>query len=712
METGKDLIILVDDNPATLRAGKNVLSKNYDIVTAPSAAKMFSLLENNSPALILLDIDMPEMNGYEAIKILKSKPETSGIPVIFLTGKTESDDELEGLSLGAIDYITKPFQPPLLLKRIEVHLLVEAQKKSLDAARLRADEENLSKSQFLAYMSHEIRTPMNAILGMAELILQEKPAQKIMDKAGIIKNAGANLLVIINDILDFSKIEAGRLDIVPHDYSFKTFIQGVIDIIRIRANAKNLAFETLIDENIPAVLYGDDQRIREILINLLGNSVKYTEKGKITLWASCKSNAESETVLCFQVSDTGIGIKSEDMPQLFTGFTRFDTHRNAGVQGTGLGLAITHQLCTMMGGSINVESAYGKGSVFTVRVPQQYRPGGAVDCGAGGMDRATETQNAAPERANFIAPDARVLIVDDIDYNLQVAEGFLAPYRMRVDCVKNGEQALEKTSAANYDLVFMDHMMAGMDGVEAVAAIRTQEKAKDRKTHVPVIALTSNAISGMREFFIENGFDDFLPKPVEIARMDEIVSRWLPESKKRRDVLPGSDTRRETAVEDIAEEARLDMLKHYKKHFEDGKDADEAYLARFAELVSAFKTHAKKRRGSDIAAADALVAAAKAGDTAAISAVLPGFYNELTAAFAAGKNAAASGVDAAFTARAQALGEALQQGDKAASRSIMKEIAAMPLTEAAQELYVDLYDLFMMDEFEQAQRRLALWLNK
>ena len=508
-------------------------------------------------------------------------------------------------------------------------------------AKIHAEEAARAKSEFLARMSHEIRTPMNAITGMSELILREENMNSaINDYAANIKNSGNHLLSIINDILDFSKIETGKLEIIPINYIFSSLICDVISITRVKAADKPIFFTADIDCNIPNRLIGDEVRFKQILINILGNAVKYTDEGFISL--EVKSSVVKEDVfLTIKISDSGVGIKKADIGKLFDEFTQFDMIKNRGREGAGLGLTITKNLCIAMGGSITVESKYGKGTAFTIKLPQKIcNPGDSYE-------RIAQVQNAAdkdilvlesrpiyaesirktlrslgldcdfstflPEFSNklsensydyifissllypsakkiiskanasarlvlmgglgehsdqpdlicvsmplhcisvanilnsgsetiaarefehesisFIAPGARVLIVDDIETNLAVAEGLMLPYKMQIDTCASGKEAIELIKKNHYDLVFMDHMMPEMDGVETVRIIRSFHDSYYK--NLPIVAFTANAVSGVREMFLENGMNDFISKPVELGKLGSILLRWIPEQKRQ-----------------------------------------------------------------------------------------------------------------------------------------------------------------------------------
>jgi len=328
-----------------------------------------------------------------------------------------------------------------------------------------------------------------------------------------VKQAGTNLLSIINDILDLSKIESKKLEIVSSNYLFSSMINDVVSIIKTRITDSELKFDINIDSNIPNSLIGDETRIRQVLLNILGNAVKYTKKGFISLSVSGEI-IENKVLLTMEVADSGIGIKSEDLKVLFDEFVRVDMESKKGIEGTGLGLAIAKNILTAMDGNISVQSEYGKGSTFTVKLPQKISSDEIFD--------SIKNDNIS---INFNAPNARVLVVDDIDANLKVVKGLLHPYKMQIDLCTSGAEAIEMVKANNYDLVFMDHMMPDMDGVEATKIIR------EIYANLPIIALTANAVSGVKEMFFSNGFNDFLSKPIDTINLNSILEKWLPKEK-------------------------------------------------------------------------------------------------------------------------------------------------------------------------------------
>jgi signal transduction histidine kinase/CheY-like chemotaxis protein len=371
----------------------------------------------------------------------------------------------------------------------------------------RAEDANNAKSEFLANMSHEIRTPMNAIIGMGEMLARSELKSSQKKYLDDIRKSSQSLLVIINDILDFSKIEAGKLEIVVANYSLRAMLDNLNSIFTLLCQKKNLDFVYYIDANVPATISGDENRLRQVLTNLLSNSVKYTKKGRVE-FSVRKGDGD---ILHFDVKDTGIGIREEDKGKLFKPFEQLDLRKNRNVVGTGLGLAISYNLCNLMGGNLSLESVYGKGSVFSVEMP---------------CVTAEATEADAPDTAvEFSAPEARVLVVDDIDVNLSVAEALLGTFEIEPTLASSGETAVNFANDNRYDLIFMDHMMPGMDGIETTSRIRA---LGGRNETVPIVALTANAISGVEEMFLENRMDGFLPKPLDIALLNLCLRKWLP----------------------------------------------------------------------------------------------------------------------------------------------------------------------------------------
>lgn len=407
--------------------------------------------------------------------------------------------------------------------REEILANLEKQTALAEENRLAAVRANQAKGNFLANMSHEIRTPMNAILGMNEMVMREEISPKAAQYSQDIYNAGQTLLAIINDILDFSKIESGKMEIVPVAYELSSLLNDVIVMVTGKVGKKGLELVADVSPDIPHQLYGDELRIRQIVLNLVNNAIKYTDKGSVTLKVGFQKTGDEYLALQISVIDTGIGIREEDIDKLFDSFQRVDMAANRNVEGTGLGLAITKQLAEQMEGSIEVESVYGQGSTFRVSLPQKIMDETPIGDFASAV---AERRRNEQEDVAFVAPDARILIVDDNKVNLVVAKGLIKETRIQIDSVLSGEEALEKIKTNKYDIILLDHMMPVMDGMETLKRMREQEENMSRDA--AVIALTANAISGSREMYLAAGFEDYLSKPINALHYKELVRKYLP----------------------------------------------------------------------------------------------------------------------------------------------------------------------------------------
>ncbi len=379
-----------------------------------------------------------------------------------------------------------------------------------------------AKAKFLASMSHEIRTPINAVLGIDELIAKESTEENIREYAEDIRTAGRSLLAIINDILDFSKLESGKMNIVPTEYDLASVINDSCSMVKVKADEKELTFKTICDETLPSRLFGDEVRIRQILLNLLSNAIKYTHEGSVTLLINGKKQESGHYLLELVVKDTGIGIKEENIPVLFDSFSRVDENTTHRIEGTGLGLSIVHNLVELMHGTIQVQSHYGQGSVFTVTLPQ----GVISDLPIGNLSNSYTNHHITYSGDDVIAPDARILVVDDVPVNIKVFCGLLKDTMMNVDTATSGREALRKIRNHTYDIIFLDHMMPDLDGIETLKLIRGMTEQKKKNT--PVIMLTANAILGAKEEYLQKGFDDYLSKPIQKDKLLKLVRQYLP----------------------------------------------------------------------------------------------------------------------------------------------------------------------------------------
>lgn len=400
----------------------------------------------------------------------------------------------------------------------------EQEKKSAEAQKKEVEQIARSKDTFFANMSHEIRTPINTIIGLNEMILREDISDEIAENAINIQNASKMLLTTINDILDLSKLESGKMDIVPTQYEISSMFSDLVNLIWIRAHQKNLEFKVDIDPEIPSMLYGDEIRIKQVVTNMLTNAVKYTSSGSVTLSAKGERVAADQILLRISVQDTGMGIRKESLDDLFSSFKRVDESDNRNIEGTGLGLNISKQLIEMMGGKISVDSVYHQGSTFTVEVKQRIvnvRPIGVINF-------ATQKQlnHRAAYRQSFIAPDARILVVDDNSMNLMVVVKLLRDTKVKVDMAESGREALQKTAENTYHVILMDHMMPEMDGAATLRAVRSQTKGFCQKT--PVIALTANVMSDAEQVYRNMGFDGYLAKPISAPLLEAGLLKYLP----------------------------------------------------------------------------------------------------------------------------------------------------------------------------------------
>ena len=438
-------------------------------------------------------------------------------------------------------------QNTIVISELEKARDVEKAKEEAEKAKEIAQQANRAKSDFLANMSHEIRTPINAVLGIDEMILRESTDSKILEYASDIKQAGSMLLSLINDILDFSKIESGKMDIIPVDYDLGILLSDTIDMIHSRAEEKKLQLELNIESNTPVHLHGDEVRLRQIITNILTNAVKYTPEGIITLTVSGKKVSEKAVQLYVSVKDTGIGIKKEDLARLFNPFQRVDESRNRNIEGTGLGLSITMCLLNLMGSRLEVESAYGEGSDFYFYLEQEQ-----LDDEILGEDIQKYCEKVRGEISvsteQFYAPDAKILVVDDNEMNLKVFSGLLKNHGMQIDTAMSGKECLARIEQNAYHMIFMDHLMPEMDGVETLRQIR--ELKTNRSKDAVIIILTANAVSGAREMFLEEGFADYLSKPIIAVNLEKMIQKYLPE-----ELLTNNDLEQKNKIPATSDEA-------------------------------------------------------------------------------------------------------------------------------------------------------------
>lgn len=383
---------------------------------------------------------------------------------------------------------------------------------------------NEAKSQFLANMSHEIRTPINGILGMDSVLLKECHDENLREYAKNIQSAGQSLLSIINDILDISKIESGKMEILTIRYQLFSVLNDCYNLTKIKLQNKPVSFIMQINEKLPSWLYGDEVRIRQIINNFLSNAVKYTKEGNITFELDFEEKTDEQILLVITVRDTGIGIKEEDLGKLFESFTRIEEKRNRNIEGTGLGLNLTKNLVNLMGGEVFAESTYGKGSCFTAKIPQKIAD--AKPMGDFGKRYQQYLSTSDDDKLSFLAPDAKILVVDDVTMNIKVVEGLLKATKIQIDTAVSGSECLECVKTTPYQIIFLDHMMPEMDGLETLEHMKNL--ADNPNAQTPVIMLTANAIVGAKEEYMEAGFTDYLTKPIRETELLEMILKYLP----------------------------------------------------------------------------------------------------------------------------------------------------------------------------------------
>jgi signal transduction histidine kinase/FixJ family two-component response regulator/HPt (histidine-containing phosphotransfer) domain-containing protein len=609
---------------------------------------------------------------------------------------------------------------------------------------LEAETASEAKSRFLASMSHEMRTPLNAIIGFSELELgKEKDSdvksgtQESLEK---IYSSGVTLLGLINDILDISKIESGKFELVLTNYDIPSLINDTVVLNIVRIGSKPIVFKLDIEENLPAKLFGDELRIKQILNNLLSNAFKYTKEGQVALHIHCERDNAGVWMTC-TVSDTGMGIREEDIGRLFGDYSQVDIGSNRHIEGTGLGLAITKRMVEMMDGSITVDSEYGKGSTFTVRFLQGFVNDTVI--GKPLADNLKEfrytmaRQDRNKQLVRAYIPYAKVLVVDDVATNLDLAKGIMKPYGMTVDCVTSGPAAIERMRKGEprYNAIFMDHMMPGMDGIEAVRIIRNEIGGEYTKT-VPIIALTANAIIGNEEIFLNNGFQAFLTKPIDIMKMNDAINRWVRDKNLEKELGLDTESRiaesgqaadggaagMETHMADLIREnpvEGLDAEKGLERFGGDGKSYMESlrsYVTHTPPLLAAARdmsspadyaitVHGIKGSSFGISAdaigrrAEKLEHAAKAGDLAFVEAENSGFI-------------AAAGE---FIADLSGLLETLEQNVQKPRRPAPDSAILTQIVEAAETYDMGELDA-MMEKLEQytyqEEADLVTWLKE
>ncbi|GHV46868.1 hypothetical protein AGMMS49546_35660 [Spirochaetia bacterium] len=864
---------------SAIMEAKTQLSRSLEAENIKQNKYMDMIVTNSPNALILLDGEnriLLATRQFFKLASVENMGYVQGLPFDEVVCKT-FNEKSSGILSDLVEKIAKTREPVEVTEWLEYGenreyytvkglpvreadtiigvLIVFFELTELMNEKVKAEQANHAKSAFLAKMSHEIRTPMNAITGISELILREEISPIVREYAMDVKNAGTNLLSIINDILDFSKIESGKMEIVSAKYQLASLINDVIAIIRMRLVEKPVHLVVNVDCTLPNSMAGDEVRIRQILLNLMSNAVKYTNEGCIHLKVRGEKKNPDEVNLIFEIADTGIGIKEEDIGKLFGDFVQFDAEKNKNIEGTGLGLAITRKLCLAMGGDVTVVSRYGKGSTFTALIPQEVReyiPLATVEeaetkkvliyktveaCAASisesldnlsvqnriitnddellsalaeekyqfifirsvifdkvkgvlkkakfkgtavllsefgdlslrkdvrsialpahsiaianvlnNVEAAVNYNENKNNQIRFTAPNARILVVDDIATNLKVVEGLISPYDIQIVTCMSGKDAVYLVQENQYDLVFMDHMMPGMDGIEATAAIRQLEDEYYKK--VPIIALTANAISGMKDMFLEKGFNDYLSKPIEISKLEEIMGKWIPKEKqiKVRETaaekktggdaktgnprpspfrleIPGVDTTKGLAMTGGTETGYRKVLQSFYKDARERLPLLETVPSEEALPLFTIHVHALKSAAAIIGAAGLstlaaeLEAAGKAGDLETIERGLRVFHGDMQnlieniGSVMDDFNGSVVYNEASRTEALKRciplfgeLSSALEQMDIGVIHRVLTELEDMPLDAKTQEIINGVSNAVLMSEFEEAAALIA-----
>lgn len=489
-----------------------------------------------SPTVMLVDLVMPQIDGLSLVRFFRANPQTRDIPVIVLSTTEDPKVKANAFAKGANDYIVKLPDPLELIARIRYHsmgyinlldkneaflALLESQK-ALEAAKIQAEKATRAKSDFLACMSHDIRTPMNAIIGMTDVLAEAELGEEHRQYLRVIRSAGETLLHLINDILDFSKIEAGELRLESIAYNLREVVADSIDITKVRAREKGLEIFTEITDAVPQDQLGDPIRVRQILINLIGNAIKFTEKGNVTVKVACESYPSRTPHLVFSVSDTGIGIPAEKQAALFQKFMQVDSSTTRKYGGTGLGLAICKQLVELMGGHISVESEQGRGSTFHFRLIANSPAAAAIE-----VPRREAARESAPSQSS--ESSLRILLADDTPENRLLIQTYLKKTAHHLETAENGQIAFELFKTKKYDLVLMDMQMPVMDGYTTTREMRTWEQTQGAKP-TPIIAITAEAMAEDAERSSMAGCTDHVVKPIRKARLAEVIARHAPKA--------------------------------------------------------------------------------------------------------------------------------------------------------------------------------------
>ena len=534
MTTTDKTIMVVDDSLTIRMQVKDLLEdEGYQVILAEDGETCLELLKTQTPDIILLDIVLPGISGLGVCKAIKESESLCHIPVLILTHVSDSENKVAGLKVGADDYVTKPFAIEELNARISAILNTKALQQELIAARDAAQQSASAKSSFLANMSHEIRTPMNGVVGFIELLMETDLDSEQKEYVEAIHRSGKSLLIIINDILDFSKLESGDLSLEEINFDLAQVISDVSNLIKPKLQDKPVEIEYRINPEIPQIINGDPHRLRQVLLNILGNSAKFTKKGKIRSVVKLEKKEEKRIFLHFELKDTGIGIPSDKVETIFELFTQADSSTTREYGGTGLGLSIARKLSQKTGGNCWAESEPGKGSIFHVTgwfkmADEEVLP-----------EKQDLSKNNETENRNVFIENrepAKILLAEDNLVNQLLAKKLMGKMGHQVDVADNGKIAFDKYAKAFenndlvYDIIFMDMQMPEMDGIEATKIIREKEKAltsESNNLHIPIIAMTANVLKEHRKMCFDAGMDDFVAKPIGKDLVNNIIQKWV-----------------------------------------------------------------------------------------------------------------------------------------------------------------------------------------
>ncbi len=517
-------ILVVDDVESNLNMITDILSTvpEYKIVSATSGRAAISRAKANYFDLIILDIIMPDINGLEVCQKLKKYPVTREIPIIFLTADTKDPKNIQkAFQAGGSDYIPKPFSREELLGRVKMQIDLKRNKEELVKAKNAAEMAAHAKAVFLANMSHEIRTPMNGIIGMAELLKRTPLNAEQKEYIDIISASGENLLTVINDILDFSKIEAGKIVLESIPFSVRDEIRNVISILNFQAKKKGVNLITEIDEDVPEFVKADPVRLKQVIINLVNNAIKFTETGSVTVEVSCQEVNNKKRIFLFKVIDTGIGISEEGVQRLFKSFSQVDISVTRKYGGTGLGLAISKNLVELMNGEIGVESEEGVGSTFWFTASLDIMTEEEVNQ----LQLKKDGEQNRDDRSEIRS--SNILLAEDNLINQKVAMAHLKKFGHKVTIANNGIEAVDYFSKFRYDLILMDIQMPEMDGLVATKLIREFEKENHQPERTPIVAMTANVMAEDIKKYMDQGMDDFIGKPFKAEELKDIFQKYL-----------------------------------------------------------------------------------------------------------------------------------------------------------------------------------------